>query len=218
MGEITFIRHGQASFGAENYDLLSPLGVQQAAWLGQYLRQSGARFDRVVSGTLTRHRQTRDEILTALPHPAPDEDARLNEMSFFAMARAHAAATDGDIPQSDPKQMEAHFLQVLGAWERGEIPDAPETLASFRARVLAAISAYGRAGQHVLIISSGGPLGIIMGAILGLDLRGTAEIILNAYNSSISRFRLRHGALRLVQYNSVAHLEQPTRRHALTFL
>ena len=37
MGSIYLIRHGQASFGAENYDVLSPLGYRQSEALGDYL-------------------------------------------------------------------------------------------------------------------------------------------------------------------------------------
>jgi len=45
MGSIFLIRHGQASFGAENYDVLSPLGHQQSEALGDHLGQLGTRFD-----------------------------------------------------------------------------------------------------------------------------------------------------------------------------
>ena len=58
MGSIYLIRHGQASFGAENYDVLSPLGFQQSAALGDYLDQMGIRFDRCVSGELNRQQDT----------------------------------------------------------------------------------------------------------------------------------------------------------------
>jgi len=37
MNEIYFIRHGQASFGEENYDRLSDLGVKQAKHLARHL-------------------------------------------------------------------------------------------------------------------------------------------------------------------------------------
>ena len=37
MSEIYFIRHGQASFGEENYDRLSDLGVKQAKYLARHL-------------------------------------------------------------------------------------------------------------------------------------------------------------------------------------
>ncbi|MCF8967887.1 histidine phosphatase family protein, partial [Pseudomonas carnis] len=37
MGSIYLIRHGQASFGADDYDVLSPIGVEQAQVLGRHL-------------------------------------------------------------------------------------------------------------------------------------------------------------------------------------
>ena len=40
MTTIYFIRHGQASFGAESYDQLSPNGELQAKILGQYFIRS----------------------------------------------------------------------------------------------------------------------------------------------------------------------------------
>jgi broad specificity phosphatase PhoE len=39
MGQLYLIRHGQASFGAEDYDNLSELGHQQAQQLGAYFKQ-----------------------------------------------------------------------------------------------------------------------------------------------------------------------------------
>ena len=37
MGQILLVRHGQASWGAADYDVLSPLGERQAAALGACL-------------------------------------------------------------------------------------------------------------------------------------------------------------------------------------
>ncbi|HCT4576619.1 TPA: histidine phosphatase family protein, partial [Pseudomonas aeruginosa] len=37
MGSIYLIRHGQASFGADDYDVLSPTGIRQAEILGDHL-------------------------------------------------------------------------------------------------------------------------------------------------------------------------------------
>ncbi|NWD90503.1 phosphoglycerate mutase family protein, partial [Pseudomonas sp. K5002] len=50
MGSIYLIRHGQASFGADDYDVLSPIGVQQAQVLGRHLAELGLGFDRCLSG------------------------------------------------------------------------------------------------------------------------------------------------------------------------
>ena len=47
MGSIYLIRHGQASFGADDYDVLSPTGIRQAEILGDHLLNLGVRFDRV---------------------------------------------------------------------------------------------------------------------------------------------------------------------------
>ena len=56
MANLLIIRHGQASFGAENYDRLSPLGQRQADLTGEFLRHMGTRFSAAYSGDLSRQR------------------------------------------------------------------------------------------------------------------------------------------------------------------
>ena len=58
MGTLYLVRHGQASFGADNYDQLSPLGWQQSRRLGQYFKERGYQFEAVITGTLQRHDET----------------------------------------------------------------------------------------------------------------------------------------------------------------
>ena len=58
MGNLYLVRHGQASFGAADYDNLSDLGVQQSVRLGEYFAQKGIPFDAVLTGSLRRHTQT----------------------------------------------------------------------------------------------------------------------------------------------------------------
>jgi broad specificity phosphatase PhoE len=65
MATLHFIRHGQASFGAANYDQLSDLGALQAQALGVYLRTNDQTCVRAHTGTLARHRQTWDSLRTA---------------------------------------------------------------------------------------------------------------------------------------------------------
>ena len=52
MANLLIIRHGQASFGADNYDQLSPLGQRQADLTGEFLRHMGTRFSAAYSGDL----------------------------------------------------------------------------------------------------------------------------------------------------------------------
>src|SRR5215212_5206975 len=58
MSVVLLVRHGQASWGAEDYDELSPLGEQQSRVLGAALAARGVRPDVVLRGAMKRHRQT----------------------------------------------------------------------------------------------------------------------------------------------------------------
>jgi broad specificity phosphatase PhoE len=58
MGTVTIVRHAQASFLAEDYDRLSPLGERQASALGAYWAGSQMRLDRIFSGPRKRHLRT----------------------------------------------------------------------------------------------------------------------------------------------------------------
>ena len=217
MAEITFVRHGQASFGEANYDKLSPLGHQQSAWLGDHFKASGHQFDRVICGTLRRHRETLAGMQKSLNHPVIEEDERLNEMSYFAMERAYEAATGEPLPQ-DAEAAALYFSRVMHAWERDEISDIPESFTSFQSRILSAIADHSRDGQHLLMISSGGPLGVAMRDALGLDMAAMTTIILRNHNASYSRFARFENRYQLVQFNGIAHLEDPSRQHALTYI
>ena len=66
MGSLYLVRHGQASFGADDYDQLSERGEAQAVRLGEYWRERGLSFDAVYAGTLKRHQQTLAGILQGL--------------------------------------------------------------------------------------------------------------------------------------------------------
>ncbi|MGF6415017.1 histidine phosphatase family protein [Paraburkholderia sp. 32] len=121
MAELHLIRHGQASFGAENYDRLSDIGTRQARWLGEYFADSKLCFDRVVIGTMRRHRQTADAILEGLGSPVVEmtQHAGLNEYDFDALYRAARddnpalnALAQGTERHADPKQQRLPvFLQ-----------------------------------------------------------------------------------------------------------
>ncbi|WP_418358760.1 MULTISPECIES: histidine phosphatase family protein [Shewanella] len=66
MANIYLIRHGQASFGANNYDNLSPLGHSQARHLAEHLNQRRVQPNHVICGNMARHQQTRNACLAAL--------------------------------------------------------------------------------------------------------------------------------------------------------
>ncbi|MDZ4123020.1 MAG: phosphoglycerate mutase family protein, partial [Hydrogenophaga sp.] len=51
MGTLYLVRHGQASFGADDYDQLSEMGQRQSRRLGEYWAERGVGFDAVITGT-----------------------------------------------------------------------------------------------------------------------------------------------------------------------
>ena len=93
MGTLYLVRHGQASFGADDYDQLSALGQRQSERLGRYWAERGLRFDAVLTGTLKRHTQTWAGIAEGaeLTH-APLAWPGLNEYDSEAVIRATGQA------------------------------------------------------------------------------------------------------------------------------
>ncbi|MEM7614832.1 MAG: phosphoglycerate mutase family protein, partial [Pseudomonadota bacterium] len=93
MGELVLVRHGQASFGAEDYDVLSPLGHTQAEWLGGYFEAHGMRFDRMFRGALRRHRETAEGIARSFTVPEAEVDARFDEFHYHLLEEEYLRAT-----------------------------------------------------------------------------------------------------------------------------
>ncbi len=93
MSEIYFIRHGQASFGEDNYDRLSPFGVRQAQCLAKHLAKTGKSFDGVYYGEMERQRNTAREFIRhytseGLAVPPPVVSDAFNEYDSFAVWQA----------------------------------------------------------------------------------------------------------------------------------
>ena len=75
MGNLYLVRHGQASFGADNYDVLSPLGHQQAKRLGEHFKMAGITFDTALTGTLQRQISTYEGICEGMNAKTPQVSA-----------------------------------------------------------------------------------------------------------------------------------------------
>ena len=63
MTTILLARHGQASFGQENYDQLSELGTIQAQMLGQHYAATQRRIDAIFTGSLVRQQDSARHFL-----------------------------------------------------------------------------------------------------------------------------------------------------------
>eukprot|EP01030_Chromulinospumella_sphaerica_P019174 gene19174-19056_t len=172
MGTLYLVRHGQASFGAADYDQLSPLGRQQAVHLGEHWRSRGMRFDAVITGTLRRHTQTLEGIAEGLQtQPEVLQLPGLNEYDSHALISAIHPQPLG--PADTPERYRAHFrilCDALAQWMAGVIsPQGMPTWDEFAGGVRAALDhvRHHHAGQNVLLVSSGGPISTAVGEVLG---------------------------------------------------
>lgn len=209
---VWLIRHAQASFGSDDYDRLSKLGHAQADWLGAYLAGHDLRFDALTHGALRRHRETAERLLPLAPPPSTDP--RWDELDFEALQGAFTAATGRTVPMSRTGILDL-FPDIYALWaEDGLGPDI-EPFAAFEARVAAALDAARQPGRTVLVVTSGGVIGMALAQVLGLGPRSAADLMLAAFNASIHRIEHEAGRWRLAEFNATPHLEAPgrTRTH-----
>ena len=224
MGTLYLVRHGQASFGAADYDQLSALGRQQAVRLGQYWRDKGLRFDAVLTGTLRRHAQTYEGIAeglqqnSAAPQPLPLpllELPGLNEYDSLALIRAIHSER---LPRPDtPERYRQHFrllCDALAQWMAGVTsPQGMPSWAEFSAGVHAVLERVRRehaaAGQTVLLVSSGGPIAAAVCQVLGTSPEVTIALNMRLRNSAVTEFSISPRRLMLQTFNTVAHLDAP---------
>ena len=225
MAELVLVRHGQASFGADDYDRLSELGWRQSRWLGEYFAERGARFDRVVRGSLRRHAETLAGIAEGMGKAlAGSEDPRLNEYQADLLLRAHLGKPGGKPTKAFQKEGDRreHFRilrEALYGWCEGNLEckeHAP--FAEFRGGVLGAL-AEARAGtvKRVLVVSSGGPISTIIAEVLGMPARGVVDLNLQTRNTGITELQAGANRIHCVSFNNVPHLDRPDRAGALTY-
>lgn len=208
MAELLIIRHGQASFGAENYDVLSDLGRAQARAAGDWLRDMGWAPDRVVTGTLDRQIDTASEMGFA---PAPDTHAGLNEYDFGNLLEARFKGNIPDLVKGDRK---AHFRtlrETVFAWQRDEIDTPYETWTQFEARVEAARAfAVDTDAKRVLVVSSGGVIGQMVAASLHAPAQHMMNLNLQIKNAAMTRFMFSGTLFSLNEFNATPHYATPT--------
>jgi broad specificity phosphatase PhoE len=212
MGTLYLVRHGQASFGAADYDQLSPLGRQQSERLGAWFRLQGLRFDAVLSGTLRRHAQTLAGIEQGLQvHHDALALPGLNEYDSEAVVRAvHPGPID---KAQTPEQVRQHFRLLrsgLQQWMAGATqPTGMPTHADFVAGVVQALDHVRtrHADGTTLVVSSGGPIATAIGHVLGLDAAATIELNLHIRNSALSEFKVGPTRHTLITFNTLPHLD-----------
>lgn len=228
MGVLLLVRHGQASFGSDDYDVLSPTGHRQAEALGRALADRGARIDRIVTGTLRRQIDSATALADAAGWDlSVAHDDRWNEFDHEGvLARHHphfaTPATGRAFLAAQPDPAAAYqrlFAEAVHAWsDDGSPADAPpaagevEGHGAFVNRVrsaltdLATAAGDGTGAGSTLVLTSGGVIAAIVADLVGAP-GSWQRLNTVTVNTGVSKVLLGRRGPVLSTFNEHGHLE-----------
>ncbi len=225
MGSIYLIRHGQASFGADDYDVLSPVGIRQAEVLGAHLGQLGIDLTRCISGSLRRQQHTARatlEQLRATGASAADIeiDPAFNEFDADAVIRALLPSLLEQEPEAahilrNAAQQRAEFqrlfARIIDCWTAGSqdtpgLQSWPQFVEQVRDGLSRLLAQAGR-GQNIAVFTSGGTITALLHLITGMPVDKAFELNWQIVNTSLSCLKFRGNQVSLASFNSRLHLQ-----------
>ena len=234
MALLTLVRHGQASFLADNYDKLSPLGEKQAHKLGEYWVRTDVTFDQIYYGPAERHIRTGEFASAAfraaglvwpdpIPLPEVDEYAGIEVMRAFlpGMMEKHEDIREKEAQfraagdkVSATRIYDRLFQRITSMWVAGEL-DSPEVESwrKFCERVdsgIAKVRAAAGRNSRIVIFTSGGVIAATGRAALDLSTQKTLELSWTSRNASFSEFLFSGGRFSFSSFNNIPHLEDPS--------
>ena len=221
MATIYLFRHGQASFGADDYDKLSPLGERQATVLGEYLRDQGIALDAAYSGDLLRQRETTQLALASQPETVTHHiDPRFNEIDNDEQVKHLLPKLVKTSPQlqqlverglSSSKDYQKVIDAVFNYWVS---PQCDEPLirswADYSTGVNSALQqvmADQGSGKTVGIFTSGGTIATIVAQVLGLGGEQTYQFYEPIFNCSVTQIFYSGEKTSLSYFNDRSYLQ-----------
>lgn len=232
MSTLFLVRHGQGGRPPNPYDMLSPLGHEQARTLGEYWLERGIEIDEVYTGSLRRQKETAQGVrdaYRAAGKPFPDSEIieGLNEYNADDVIKQLLPELSGRFSEIDllrdalekragdhieqMKNFQRMFERVMRHWVKGDHAEPTfEPYHEFRGRVVGAIELIRKkpgSGRRVAVFSSGGPIGIVVSNVLGAPDHSAMEVNWRVKNTSISEFVFSEKRISLEGFNAIPHLE-----------
>jgi len=233
MSTLTLVRHAQASFHADNYDELSPLGREQARSLGEFWARRHIDFDEVYCGPRVRQIHTAELVGVALTQSGRNwsEPVVLPEFDEYdlgglftklapELSRRDAAFADvleryrrDEYGPERDRDFWKMFEALTLHWVTAKDPVAGvEGFAVFRDRVaqgLGRIAEREGSGRRVAVFTSGGVIGTAVRLALDAPDRTALEVNWRVRNCSLTEFVFTKGRFTLDGFNLLPHLEDP---------
>ena len=210
MPVVYLVRHGQASFGAADYDVLSDLGREQSEMVGATLGGRGLREPLAVAGTLRRQRETATLALAAAGLDVePGTDGRWDEYDHMGLLQRY--------PPPDPehdgtsKGVQALLDVALETWVRDGAAGGWTAFSDGAAGALADLCAELGRGRDGLVFTSGGIIAALCARLLSLPPAGVVAVNRESANGALTKLVVGGSGTSLVSFNDHAHFEGATR-------
>lgn len=221
MTTIYLVRHGQASFGAESYDKLSPNGEAQSKVLGQYLDKILKEEPYVVAGSMQRHQQTaRISLDEYFSEASIETNSAWNEFNHQQVFERYDPSFSNPeaLKQSfaisdDPHQFLSEvFGHAVKRWTDNEHHDYDESWSEFQNRVNGALKKLCNdlmetQPRYAVVYTSGGVISTLVGSLLGLSIEKTFALTWAIANTSITTLRLVGNEPQLLSLNEHHYLK-----------
>jgi broad specificity phosphatase PhoE len=217
VSRILLVRHGQASFGADDYDNLSPTGHEQSRVLGTALAARGVRADVVVAGEMKRHAQTAAGVLEGSGWCADvSVDAGWNEFDHVQVLAVHDQPTTVE-GESEKVAFQRWFEEATLRWTSGDHDEHyDESFGAFTARVSSSLSSLVDslpARGTAVVLTSGGPIAWAAASLLADSPGARTDLWLRlnpvSINTGVSTVVCGARGTTLVAFNAHDHLSSP---------
>ncbi|HET6626290.1 MAG TPA: histidine phosphatase family protein [Nocardioidaceae bacterium] len=211
MSVLLLVRHGQASWGAADYDVLSDAGQKQAGVLGASLAARGVRPDVLLHGRMVRQRETARLLGEAAGWGAWTEDQSWDEMNHEEVLRRQPHTFSGDTPTR--AEFQAWFEAATDRWTAGRHDhEYDESFGVFSDRVLSSLSRLAErlgSGDTAVVVTSGGPIARVAAELFGGGTEMHRRVAPVVVNASVTKVVVGQRGATLVSFNDHSHLESP---------
>ncbi|AKU17244.1 histidine phosphatase family protein [Luteipulveratus mongoliensis] len=217
MSVLLLVRHGQASFGKRDYDVLSERGHEQATILGKALAARGIRPDHVIHGGMRRQADTAAGIIGAAGwsvDPVTDDGwAEFDHEDVIAGHRPayrHSSLMKADLARTlkPRKAFQTMFVEATGRWSAGKHDDHyRETFGSFCSRIESSLRVAAEGSGTTVVVTSGGVIGVIASRLLTGSTAIWSDLNSVTINTGVTKIISGSSGLTLVSLNEHTHLE-----------
>lgn len=228
---IWVVRHGQASFGNTDYDVLSETGIEQSILTGQFFKNSAVDFDSFYSGSMKRQIDTGEHVKKKIGSEIRiKKNSSFDEYNFKSIIDSQLPGVAEEDPSiqnnlqhmfTDNISFQRVFGQIMNRWISGHYDvEGVETYIAYKNRVkkgLFSIDEDSKEQSSIGLFTSGGVISVAMQLALNLSDHEAMRLGWYIQNASISKFKISNGRINLLMFNQMAHLELLARPELLTY-